>query len=424
MKAPSRPLLALCVLCAAVVAGFLIFGVTDLVTTAPGQVRPAGEARPVQTARAGRVQEWPHPAHAAVRRGEVIARLDTREDDLRLQALDLAIGGLGTDEARLAALLNEFGPPDCVEASALAGAEPDPLCQRDIASEDEQHERERTLEREERAAAAATLASLQGERDAVSTRLTSLATQARWLQPACRAHRELARSGRIAAVTHWESERRCAEDEGAIAVLVAEQGTLALKLDEERGSEQRRRASVRQQWGMALATARRERRALEAERALLLHRVEQALLRAPADGRLHCERPDYADVWIATGEVLCQVVPEVARAEVIAQLPEQDHEGVFAGQDVSLRILALPWIRYGALPGRVQGIAPDARLPEVPGAAPAYSVTVIPKAGHPLLQQLAPGMRVEVDFHRGREPLWRWLIAPVAEAWLRAGREP
>jgi len=424
MKAASRPLLGLCVLGAAVVAGFLIFGVTDLVTTAPGLVRPAGEARPVQTAREGRIHDWLQPPHAAVRQGEVIARLDTREEELRLQALDLVIGGLDADAVRLAALLGEFGAPDCVAVTARGREEPAPSCQWGSASADEQHERERTLEREERAAARAALASLQGERAAISTRVASLAAQTRWLQPACRAHRELARNGRIAAVTHWESERRCAEDEGAIEVLVAEQATLALRFDEERGSEQRRRALVHQQWGMALAAARRERRTLEAERALLLHRVEQALLRAPADGRLHCERPDYADVWIATGEVVCQIVPEAARAEVLAQLPEQDHEGVFAGQVVSLRILALPWIRYGVLPGRVLGIAPDTLPPEVPGAAPAYSVTVIPEAGHPLLERLAPGMRVEVDFHRGREPLWRWLIAPVAEAWLRAGREP
>jgi multidrug efflux pump subunit AcrA (membrane-fusion protein) len=147
-------------------------------------------------------------------------------------------------------------------------------------------------------------------------------------------------------------------------------------------------------------------------------------LRAPADGSLHCERPDYTGVWVPAGATLCHVVPEPARAEVIAELAEQDHAGVHPGQAVSLRVLALPWLRHGVLPGRVAGIAPDTRPPPVPGGAPVYLVTVSPEPGHALAAELAPGMRVEVDFHRGREPLWRWLLSPLAEGWLRAGREP
>jgi len=252
----------------------------------------------------------------------------------------------------------------------------------------------------------------------------TLEDQARWLQPACRAHRELAHGGRIAPVEHWESERRCVEEAGAILTLEAEAATLTARLVEQSSDEVRRRAGVRQQWGLALAAARQERRSLEAEQALLLHRVAQSTLRAPAAGRLHCQRPDYSGVWVPAGEALCQVVPETARAEVVAQLPEQDREGVFPGQPVSLRILALPWTRHGVLPGRVINIAPDTRPPDMPGAAPVYAVTVLPLAGHPLVAELALGMRVEVDFHRGREALWRWLLAPMAESWLRAGREP
>jgi multidrug efflux pump subunit AcrA (membrane-fusion protein) len=258
MSVPPRPLLGLCLLSAALVAGLLAFGATDRVTTAPGSVRPAGEARPLQVTRAGRIHDWLPRPHASVRRGELLGRLDTREEALRLHAMTLALAGLGADEARLTALLAEFGPETC---PGTACAEALPL--------DEQHARERTLEREERAAARARIASLEAERAALLTRRGGLEGQARWLRPACQAHRELARRGGIAEVAHWESERRCAEDAGALATLDAEAATLTTRLAGQAGEERRRRAAVRQQWGRALAAAGRERQALVAERALL-----------------------------------------------------------------------------------------------------------------------------------------------------------
>jgi hemolysin D len=411
---------SLSLVCFAAFAGgclLLLFGETDRVTTAPGVVRPVGETFPVQSSREGRVVQWRVPANEEVQAGELLGLLDTREHAIRRAATGATMDHAEASIDRLEALVEHFSAEACA-------ADPSVCDEGSGLGADAQYRHEWTLESAERNAAAARAGALAAEQETITRRLRGAVRQMRWQQPECMAHRALAETGRVAEVQWWAMERRCAELEALKSSLEGELAVARAKVREHEADEHRRRAAVRRAWGDALVTALHERDALLAEAALLDQQIAQARIMAPASGRLDCSRPRFDGIWLRAGEPLCSVVPQQVTSEVQAALPEQAREGIHLGQSVSLRVLALPWLRHGLIGGSVSAISADTRIAEDTDGLPVYRVTIALDPHSALNSALTPGMRVEADFHRGREPLWRWLITPFAEIGLRAAREP
>jgi multidrug efflux pump subunit AcrA (membrane-fusion protein) len=160
---------------------------TDRVSTAPGRIRPAGDAVPVQAQRDGLITGWTVGAHTGVESGQPLGRIDTREDDARLAALGRALERTRADIARLAALLEHFEGTACVPAS------PGLPCATVVAAlPDAQQLREQRLEEAERGRAAAHARALDAERHTLAERRAAAGEQLRWQQPECAAHRALA----------------------------------------------------------------------------------------------------------------------------------------------------------------------------------------------------------------------------------------
>lgn len=389
---------------------FMVFGFsfveTEIVSSALGEVRPEGEVMRIQAPRSGRLLAWPIGAHEVVRAGTVLARLDVTLPAARRAALDAVLGEKRAELSRLSALLAEF--------EALA----------DVHSQlplDASHAAARQLEQAIRKRTALEHQQAEQELARAQTRARDLAERQRWLDQRCEAERRVFAKGGLPAQDVWQAELDCGaglreQREARTAVTLAH---LALA----RGSavEAERRRQLFWQWRSALHEAEAEVLRLAAEREVLLAELRDSVLIAPIDGQFEPAAILHAGTYVQGGELLAQLVPLRVLPMVSAQLPESERNGVAVGQAVRIRISALPWTRYGVLPGRVQGIAAEAA--PVEGGTPLFKVAVQPE-GHPLVQELRPGMQVTVDFLRGREALWRWALRPLQETWLTALREP
>ncbi|RUT08338.1 hypothetical protein DSM106972_015060 [Dulcicalothrix desertica PCC 7102] len=81
---------------------------------------------------------------------------------------------------------------------------------------------------------------------------------------------------------------------------------------------------------------------------------------------------------VQPGNEIAQIVPNNSLLVIKAWVSTQDISQIRVGQITQLRLSACPYPDYGALPGTVKTIAPDA-TPTSPSSIPLYEVTVAPE---------------------------------------------
>jgi hemolysin D len=90
-----------------------------------------------------------------------------------------------------------------------------------------------------------------------------------------------------------------------------------------------------------------------------------------------------------------------------------------------VKLEAFPFTRYGAIPGRVERIGSDAvedeKLGLVYTARVALDRATISRDGQ--VTPLTPGMAATADVKTGRRSIASYLLSPIDEARLSAGRE-
>jgi hemolysin D len=408
MTARLHPLAGLCAVVLAAVIALLALGQTDLVSTAPGVVRPFGEHYPVQSPQSGRVAEWRVVPHAEVTEGALLARLDTRELDRRADAVAERLAVLGADQRRLESLLSEFavdGSPDAAARSVL----------------DARHAAERRLELQSQREAAAKLAAAAEEVRLALARLDGAIARRDWQQRHCMASRRLQAQGGLAAADWWQVERECAAAEASVDEALRAHSLAHRAVQVARASELRRQGELVWRLRERLAETAQELAERRAEWDGLQQQRRDAFIRAPVAGQVESLRLEHSGAVVQAGEVLCVLVPTSAEPVIQALLADADRHGIHTGQRVEIKVAALPWTRHGSLPGVVEAIA--AETSTVAEGPTGYPVQVRPQA-HPLLAALRPGMQVTVDFHRSREALWSWLMRPIITTLKESAREP
>jgi hemolysin D len=92
--------------------------------------------------------------------------------------------------------------------------------------------------------------------------------------------------------------------------------------------------------------------------------VMHMTLRSPISGTVVGSIATTVGQVVTTGEELMRVVPAGSKLQITAYLANQDAGFVHLGQDVSVKVDAFPFTRYGTIPGKVIQISKDA----VPGA--------------------------------------------------------
>ncbi|MBL8699026.1 MAG: HlyD family type I secretion periplasmic adaptor subunit [Alphaproteobacteria bacterium] len=381
-------------------------GEVDVVATAEGRLIPIQRVQRIQPVEAGRVVAIHVDDGTRVRAGDVLVEID---DALHRADRDRLANSWAANRAELARL------------RALADApahryEPSPTV--DAA----QRARHRTLLDAELAEHDAALAGIDAQmrREAARAEATAaaIARHAAILPLAeerSEARRRLAESGHGPRLAWLDSEQQRLERLHEIRELEARRR----EIDAVRAmlAEQRRAAE--------LALRRRaEARLVEVERldvslAQELAKAERHLgyqrLTAPIDGTVLQLAVHTLGGVVAAGETLMQIVPDDARLEVEALVPNRDAGFVTPDQPAQIKLEAFPFAIYGTLDGHVRDVGRDAI--DDARVGPSFPVRIALARQHIRTGEraipLSPGLRVTVDVVTERRSVAAALAAPL-----------
>lgn len=212
--------------------------------------------------------------------------------------------------------------------------------------------------------------------------------------------------GRIGALTASIGQRRA-----SIAELADQGSTLRA----------RRREAAAQQIN-ELRTAIGDLREQLQARDDVLSRAE---IRAPVDGVIVKLNKNTVGGTVQPGEMIAEILPAQNERIVEAKISPRDIDTIQVGQRASLRLVAANTRMTPELPARVTYLSAD-RLIETVTQEPYYTARLAVDTDRPgaiAIEQIHPGMPVDVLINTGERTFLEYLIRPIRDSLAKAFRE-
>jgi hemolysin D len=413
-RATTWVLLALLVLTAL----WLTFGKVDVVASAQGKLIPADNVKLVQPAEAGIVRAIYVRDGTKVRRGQPLIALDPTVSGAEAEQAKQALEAAELDAARARAVLS------ALDGQGLRFVAP-PGTPADVAQTQAQ------LARAELAGIEAS--TLGGNAD---TRVASAARAEAQVQAAkltetlplldeqIAANEALLAKGYVSKlrVIEMRRQRLSAARDRDMALETIRKASAQMASAGSGASQTRAEARARILTNLAKAeseaTVRREELVKSAQRSTL-----QQLL-SPVDGSVAQLAVHTIGGVVEPAKPVMIIVPQGSNLVVEARLLNRDVGFVRVGQSVAVKLEAFPFTRHGTIEGRIESIGSDAVNDEKLG--PVFPVRIrllCGNAGKALCSQITPGMAATADVRTGRRSILSYLMSPIDEARLEAGRE-
>lgn len=405
--APSKAATALLYIIAGLLAVALLWASVaklDRVTRGEGRIVPSIHLQKVQYLEGGIIKEILVRPGAAVKKGDVLLRVDPTQINAKLSSGEDGYHALAARIARLesAAAGTELRLPADVSANAP-----------DIAAN------ERTLFVTRKQEFEAALAIEQGQLDeAIAAREFALETHAL-------AEQELAIVGPLVNKgIEPRIELIRARQRAAAALGEKQRAEIAARSAESEVSRVRNTFYA----GVAdeLAKARAEMSGIAGDLPGLRDKADRTDVRAPIDGVVHRVLVQTIGGVVQPGETIVEVVPAGDTPRVEARIKPADIGHIHVGQEARVRISAYDGSAFGSLKGSIETISPDAIEDPKDGArhfllTVRLDETALASVEGPLPP--TPGMAATVDILNGKRTVLAYLLTPIAEVSQTALRE-
>jgi membrane fusion protein, adhesin transport system len=149
----------------------------------------------------------------------------------------------------------------------------------------------------------------------------------------------------------------------------------------------------------------------------LQDRVNRLEIKAPVSGIIKGLKTNTLNGVIQPGEEIMQIVPENAM-EVEAQLNPKDAGNTQLGQNVTIKVSAYDYSRFGSIEGKLKSVSASTFMDE--NKKPYYKAFItldqLYVGKNPNMNKLSVGMTVQADIHTGRKTLLQYLVRPVYNA--------
>jgi len=403
-------------------------GRLDIIAVAPGKLVPRSFLQIVQPFEAGIVRELLVREGDAVRKGQVLVRMDTSLSDADNRALTQELQLLALELRRIDAELTDapFRRRASEPLEAFAQVEAKLLNNRQ-AYLDSLAEQQAEL-----AKARQDLASAQETEAALKKSLPVLVAQDEGWE-------KLAQEGYAGKLLAMERKRARIEREGELAAQVHQVSAHRSAIEQA----EQRLAQLRSGYRSRLQAERVEtlgqHQKLEQELAKQSHRHRLLELTAPQAGVIKDLATHTRGSVVQPATVLMTLVP--AGDEILAEVwVDNDDAGfVRAGQRVRLKLATYPFQKYGMIDGTVRQISPDASeagrgdpdagLERRDNSSQALRYRALVSLAAPYLERggtrypVSPGMQVVSEIHLGTRSVLEYLLSPVQKTVSEAGRE-
>lgn len=394
----------------------------DSAVIAHGTVAIDGNAKQVNHAEGGIVQEVLVRNGDRVRKGQPVIRL---EPVMAEAGLGIATIDLFTHQARLSRLEAELAgaavmtfPPDL---RAHAGEED---VRRAMAAEVRLFESRQAEMAGHKATLIERSTLVQEESAGLNAQLRALRSQVDILRAELSSLQPLFSKGLVTRPRMLALERQIAGGEGQIGATLAglakarsEMAALSLQIAQ---LDTDRKARIAAEHRTTLADVATARQRLSAAR----ERLDRTVLRAPVDGTVHDLAVHSLDAMVPAGETLMLLIPSDAPLLIQTRVDPAEIDRVTAGAEVQLHVIPANARTATRLTGFVAGIAPDVTQDPMTGRA-HYAVQVRLAPGDAERgAALIPGMPVDAFIRTGadRTPM-QYLLEPLTEQMAFAWRE-
>ena len=166
-----------------------------------------------------------------------------------------------------------------------------------------------------------------------------------------------------------------------------------------------------------LTEARNNRENLRNRLAKARNKQHQLQLRAPVDGIVQQLEVNTVGGVVTSAQPLLVVVPAACGLEIEARIPDKDIGFILPDQEVSVKVNAYPFTRYGDLDGRIEWVAGDSVIDEQLGAVYPIKVAVeqytLPNRINGKQGVIAPGMTVVADIKVGQRRVIDYFLGPI-----------
>lgn len=128
---------------------------------------------------------------------------------------------------------------------------------------------------------------------------------------------------------------------------------------------------------------------------------------------------------VTPAQPLMVIVPEGDELIVEAWISNQDIGFVRAGQAATIKVDSFPFIRYGAIEGRVTTVSTDSIADDARGLV--YAVQLKPERAAMTIDErtvpLSPGMTVSVEVMTGERRVIEYVTSPLVKRAVESARE-
>lgn len=409
-RGPRRTVLAMVGVTLLFVVVALVWSVLaelDVAVAAHGAVIPPSRLQEVQSLEGGIIEEMLVAPGETVKKGQVLARLDTAQykadlGESRQQQLG-ALAGRARVEALLAGKPPQFDEQWRREAPELIAKETQ--LWRDALRE---YQANTQIARE-------TVVRKRGELTEAQARIQSLRAAVKVGEESYAIEERLFREGAGARADYLAAQQKLLGQKAELDALQQSLPRLSAGLAEALAGEREADAKARTQWGAQRSDFETKAAMLSSTLGGREDRVARRELLSPMDGVVNRVLIPTIGGVAAAGKPILEIVPDESTLLMNVRIKPADIGFIRAGQDAWVRVLAYDASTYGKIEASVARVGADAVVDE---RGDAYFEVQLSAARDQLKLKgkalpITPGMPVDAGILTGKRSVMQYLMKPV-----------
>jgi membrane fusion protein, adhesin transport system len=385
------------------------FAKVDEVTRGQGRVIPSSKAQVVQSAEPATIRDIVVRAGQAVRKGQLLVRLDDTESSAQLGQIEAENRSLAARADRLSREgVGGAGGADCAtnpsaecsEEAALQSVRAAALRSRQAALSAAVEQRRRDY-----GEAQATVSSLQSSLKIAQDQVDMLAP--------------LAAQSIVPKTELLDAQRDVTETRGKLAAAQQAASRAQAAISEAQAQSAEAGLQFRQE-------ALNERSQLVAKMSVnseslrgAAGKLQRSEIRSPVNGIVNDVQVTTVGGFVQAGQKIMQVVPLGDKLLVEARVSPKDIAFIKVNDRANVKVTAYDFAVYGGLSGKVVQISPDSIYDE---AAKESYFSVVVQTDRAFLESgkrrlpISPGMICDVEIVTGKKSILSYLLKPLVRA--------
>ena len=408
---PPRMVRFLLVLAGGALAGLIGWASVAPLTqrvAATGAVVPTGSVLGVQHLEGGIVAAIGAREGAVVQKGAVLVRLDPTAISAEHEKVRTRIAAYALRAERLRAFAEGRAPDfrgiDVPPVAAWLAADQEQIWRNQVVKRDSERELldNAIRQREEELNVLASEARMLAEEKKILEELTAM-------------RENLTRKGLISRVVYLGTLQKLVNSRGMLRKNLGETARARQALAEAREKRAHLDTELRSAALAEMGEVSAELAQLTSQFAKTRDQMARLEIRSPVRGVVKSLVPNTIGGVIAPGTLVAEIVPVESDLIAEVRIAPQDIGQLERGQEVSLRISAYDFYRYGGVGGTLEHISAstfqdDKGVPFYKGRIRLAAVHVGPDAAD---NTILPGMTVDADIRTGERTVLQYLLKPI-----------